>query len=150
VRAGTPGAGTILVVEDEPTVRELAVRILTDRGYGILTAGNGEEATEVAARHPGPIDLLLTDVVMPGMSGPQLFEVLAESRPDLKVLYMSGYPAGSGSLRDLLRGNEVFLPKPFSLSKLTMKVEEVMAADRRSTRGSKDPGAPPRLGSGSR
>jgi len=85
------GSETILLVEDEQGVRDLVRDVLQARGYTILEARHGIEALAVARRHRGPIDLLLTDVVMPRMGGPELAECLAARQPGLKVLYMSGY-----------------------------------------------------------
>ncbi len=83
---------TILLVDDESDVRDLARDILTAKGYRVLEAGGGEEAVRVVQSHGEPIDLLLTDVVMPGMSGPELAAQLRGQRPEMMVLYMSGSP----------------------------------------------------------
>ena len=85
------GSATILVVEDEPPLREVVRRILTEAGHEVLVASGGEEALEVVRDHPERIDLLLSDMVMPGMLGHQLAERLQELRPDIGVLYMSGF-----------------------------------------------------------
>ena len=117
---------TVLVVEDSPAVRSLVVRLLTDRGHRVLQAAGGEEAAAVAARHAGPIALLVTDVVMPGLDGPALAARLVVERPGLAVLYMSGYAAGGiagegggGSAAD-------FIAKPFTLEAMAHKVAEVL------------------------
>jgi len=98
-----PPGTTVLVVEDEPAVRAMAARVLREQGYMVLEADNGADALEVLAAHHGPIDLLLADVVMPQMGGKTLAENLLPHRPDLKVLFMSGYPgrtiAGQGRSR---------------------------------------------------
>jgi signal transduction histidine kinase len=118
------GGGTVLLVEDEDAVRELAREILQERGYVVLEARNGREALEVAARTPGPISLLLTDVVMPGMSGPDLARRLIIGRPALKILYVSGHPdrAADGEAR----APGLFLHKPFSPEALAAKVREAL------------------------
>ena len=113
---------TVLVAEDERPVRDLTRRILTDAGYRVLDAGSGQEALEVAAHHSGSIDLLLTDVVMPGLSGKQLAQQLALRRPNLRVLYMSGYFDGSAEL------GQALLPKPFQRDGLLERVRAAMAA----------------------
>ncbi|HMH75900.1 MAG TPA: response regulator, partial [Candidatus Udaeobacter sp.] len=82
---------TILVVDDDPWVRVLARDVLAGEGYRVLEASDGQDAIRVAAEHPGPIHLLLTDVVMPQMSGPELAKRLVRSRPETKILCMSGY-----------------------------------------------------------
>jgi two-component system, cell cycle sensor histidine kinase and response regulator CckA len=85
------GSETILVVEDDPLVRKAAIRSLSAAGYRVIVAGSGREALEVAAREKHAFDLLLTDVIMPGQNGRELADELRRSRPDLRVLYMSGY-----------------------------------------------------------
>jgi len=110
------GSGTVLLVEDEPMVRSVAERALTRHGYTVICADNGEDALEVVSRGE-PIDLLISDVVMPGMDGPTMVREARKSRPDLKILFMSGY--AEEQLRnsiDLVHVN--FLPKPFSVTEL--------------------------------
>jgi CheY-like chemotaxis protein len=118
------GAGqTILLTEDEAPLRSVLRSVLTDAGYVVLTAGSGLEALEIAARHEGPIGLLLTDVVMPGMRGPELAKKLRESRPTVRVLLMSGY--ADDRLGDL--GPEgTILAKPFSADLLTERVRQAL------------------------
>src|SRR4029077_16283058 len=87
----TRGCETILIVEDEAALRELARELLDASGYKVIEAEGGEKAIELVERSETPIDLLLTDVVMPGMGGKQLAKRLTELRPELRVLYMSGY-----------------------------------------------------------
>lgn len=119
------GAETVLVVEDQEQVRRLVCRILSRDGYHVLAAEGGEDALELAATHQGPIDLLITDVMMSGMNGRELGERMAEARPGLRVLYMSGYTA------DLI-GDQGLSPaapliqKPFTTAALTAKVREVL------------------------
>jgi CheY-like chemotaxis protein len=122
------GGGTVLLVEDEDAVRDLAREILQERGYAVLEARNGREALEVAARTPGPISLLLTDVVMPGMVGPELARRLVIGRPALKVLYVSGHP--DRAVAGEARAPGLFLHKPFSPEELATKVREALDAPR--------------------
>jgi two-component system cell cycle sensor histidine kinase/response regulator CckA len=110
------GSGTVLLVEDEPMVRSVAERALTRHGYTVITADNGEDALEIVARGE-PIDLLISDVVMPGMDGPTMVREARKSRPDLKILFMSGY--AEEQLRNSIDIENVnFLPKPFSVVEL--------------------------------
>jgi CheY-like chemotaxis protein len=119
-----PGTETIMVVEDNPGVREYVGTVLEQLGYIVLEAANGAEALEVAGKHPGEISLLLSDIVMPQMNGPQLTGRLRELRPDLKVLYMSGYTDPSIEV-DLGRG-EAMIQKPFSPTALGDRVRETL------------------------
>ncbi len=118
---------TILVVEDEKAVRELTVKVLRQLGYRILAADSGEQAIEVSKAYPSPIALLLTDVVMPGMSGKQLAEVLLPTRPGMRVLYLSGYTENTVVHHGVLEPGVDFLPKPFSREALAKKIREVLA-----------------------
>ena len=110
------GSGTVLLVEDEPMVRSVAERALTRHGYEVITADNGEDALEILARGD-PIDLLISDVVMPGMDGPTMVREARKSRPDLKILFMSGY-AEEQLRKSIDIENVNFLPKPFSVNEL--------------------------------
>ena len=110
------GTGTVLLVEDEPMVRNVAERALTRHGYTVITADNGEEALEVLGRGE-PIDLLISDVVMPGMDGPTMVAEARKSRPDLKILFMSGY-AEEQLRKSIDIANVNFLAKPFSVADL--------------------------------
>lgn len=110
------GSGTILLVEDEPTVRNVAERALTRHGYTVVTADNGEEALEALGRLD-EIDLLISDVVMPGMDGPTVVREARKNRPDLKILFMSGY-AEEQLRKSIDLENVNFLPKPFSVTDL--------------------------------
>jgi two-component system, cell cycle sensor histidine kinase and response regulator CckA len=129
-RAETPGGSeTILLVEDEETVRTVAARVLTSRGYVVHQAANGEEALAVARTLGGTLDLVLTDVVMPDMGGVQLVERLLELWPELKVVFMSGYAHGDKKLESEAQGvDRSFLQKPFSTDSLTLTVREVLDA----------------------
>jgi two-component system cell cycle sensor histidine kinase/response regulator CckA len=110
------GTGTVLLVEDEPMVRSVAERALTRHGYTVITADNGEDALAVLGTGE-PIDLLISDVVMPGMDGPTMVREARKSRPDLKILFMSGY--AEEQLRNSIDIENVnFLPKPFSVTEL--------------------------------
>jgi two-component system cell cycle sensor histidine kinase/response regulator CckA len=120
------GSGTVLLVEDEPMVRAVAERALTRHGYTVITADNGEEALEVLARGE-PIDLLVSDVVMPGMDGPTVVREARKSRPELKILFMSGY--AEEQLRNSIDVDNVnFLPKPFSVQELAEAAKRTLAA----------------------
>jgi PAS domain S-box-containing protein len=117
---------TILLVEDEPPVRMLVRRTLLNQGYSVLDAGSAEDALALVAQKHGPIDLMLTDSVLPGASGPALALELAATRPDMKVLFVSGYSA-DGVLQDRgLTPGQAFLQKPFELEVLASKVRELL------------------------
>lgn len=120
------GAETILLVEDERIVREFAVQALKGLGYHVLFAPNGTEAMRVAHDHGGPIHLLLTDVVMPQMSGKILAERLSRVRPELKVLYVSGYTENTIVHHGVLDEGIHFLPKPYSPRNLAAKIREIL------------------------
>ena len=99
--------------------------ILMCIGYKVLAATNGEEGVDLAAQHSGGIDLVLTDVVMPKMDGREMVRKIAAARPDVKVLYISGYTEHAAAIRDTL-GDAVFLGKPFTPGALTRKVREIL------------------------
>jgi len=119
------GAQTVLVVEDEEGVRELTRRLLSRQGYTVLLAADAVEATRLYEDHPG-IDLLLTDVVMPGTNGPDLVLKLTERRPGLKVIYMSGYTDEAIVHHGVLDAGIAFLHKPFTSEMLGLKIREVL------------------------
>ena len=120
------GTETVLVVEDQDPVRNLAVTVLKEQGYRVLDAARGRDALLAAERHTGPIHLLLTDVVMPHMSGKELADRLKPLRPEMKVLYMSGYAAGVITRRERLESDAAYLAKPFAPDVLAIKVREVL------------------------
>jgi signal transduction histidine kinase/CheY-like chemotaxis protein len=127
VRAETPtGTETVLVVEDEPQVRRLAVGALRQLGYVVLEAGDGESALEAARAHLGAIDLLLTDVVMPGMDGPKLAERLRIERPNIAVLFASGYDDSRIGKAGILPDDVDFLAKPYDLRTLGRRIRDVI------------------------
>jgi two-component system, cell cycle sensor histidine kinase and response regulator CckA len=129
--AASPGSGTVLLVEDHPSVRALARRILERNGYRVREAATGGEALQLCEGYDGPLDLLLTDVVMPRMSGRELAERLQEIRPGLPVLFMSGYAEDEIAHRGVLEPGTHFIEKPFSPEAFARKVQEVLAAARR-------------------
>lgn len=122
------GTETVLLVEDEEAVRKLAKEILEMQGYTVLAAQAGDQALQLCKRHDGPIHLLITDVVMPGMSGRELVERLSGKRPHLKVLYMSGYTDDAIVRHGILEAVTNFIQKPFAPDVLCHKVQDVLSA----------------------
>ena len=122
------GTETILVAEDEDGVRSLTREVLEKYGYTVLEAANGEEALKVADRHQGPLHLLLSDVVMPRMGGPELAQELVARRPEVKVLYMSGYTDHPMVRRGVVNAGVAFLQKPFTPTVLVSRIREVLEA----------------------
>jgi two-component system, cell cycle sensor histidine kinase and response regulator CckA len=120
------GSETILVAEDEDGVRSLTREVLEKYGYTVLEASNGEEALKVAERHQGPLDLLLSDVVMPRMGGPELAQELLARRPAVKVLYMSGYTDHPMVRRGVVNAGVAFLQKPFTPTVLVSRIREIL------------------------
>jgi two-component system, cell cycle sensor histidine kinase and response regulator CckA len=125
--APPPSHETILVVEDDAQVRSLLRRVLSKVGYDVLLADNGLSALEIWQSRPGPIDLVVTDVVMPKMSGKDLVSRLSESQPQLKVLYMSGFTDDALGHHGVLDPGTPFLAKPFTAEQLKKKVQSVLA-----------------------
>ena len=121
----SPAGATILVVDDEPTVLETVRDGLMAHGYEVLTAGSGEEALQVSQAHQGAIALALIDVVMPVMSGPDVAQRLHQARPDLKILFMSGFSTDVVVVHGITAGDPL-LVKPFSLESLARKVHELV------------------------
>ncbi len=122
------GGGTVLVVEDDEQLRRLTHRALASQGYTVLEADRGSTALDIARRHKGEIDLLLTDVIMPDTNGPKLAETIRAARPGLRVLYMSGYPDGAIASHGMLEPGVAYLAKPFTTEAITRKVREVLEA----------------------
>jgi CheY-like chemotaxis protein len=120
------GNETVLLVEDEPVVRELAVATLREKGYTVVEAVNGEEGLRLARQHDGKIDLVLTDVVMPVMGGKEMADAIRTSHPDTKVLFTSGYTEDALGHHGVLRPGILFLPKPYLTATLARKVREVL------------------------
>jgi CheY-like chemotaxis protein len=118
----------VLLVEDEEGVRGLAQLSLEKHGYTVLSASSGPEALAIADAHPGVIDVLVTDVVMEGMTGREVFERLHAQRPTLKVLYMSGYNDDEVVRRGIVEAKSPFLQKPFALGTIPKKVREVLGS----------------------
>lgn len=116
----------ILVVDDEPDVRKLVGAMVGNFGYEVLTADSGEHALTLYRNH-GPIDLLITDVVAPGMSGPMLADKLTELQPDLKVLYISGYDNTTVVQKYVVERGHQLLAKPFTVDELQSRVRELLA-----------------------
>ncbi len=132
-----PGAApdvTILLVEDDPAVRRTARRILERDGYHVLVAETGEEALERLRTHPERVDLLITDLVMPGMGGAELMRRVADGQEPPRILFVSGYDAGAAERGEIPPAAE-FLPKPFTLAGFQEKVREVLGGERGAGKG---------------
>ncbi len=125
-KSSRKGMENILLVEDNEPVRNLGRTILKRQGYNVLEAGNGEDALEILAAHGGVIDLLLTDVVMPGMNGQELYQMAVQRHQHLRVLYMSGYTDDIIAHRGVLKKGIQLIQKPFSVDGLAAKVREVL------------------------
>lgn len=125
------GQAVILVVDDDSAVREVAARVLQRAGFHVLQAGEGSEALEVARAHSGRLDLLLTDVVMPGMNGRELGERLALERPDTRLLYMSAHTEDEVLVRGVRVAEMNFVYKPFTLEGLVQAVRRILSSERR-------------------
>jgi two-component system cell cycle sensor histidine kinase/response regulator CckA len=139
--AEMPARGTILLVEDEEGVRSVLSELLIGLGYTVLPAGNGVEAVGIATTHAGSIDLVVTDMVMPEMSGQELGRTLAEKWPDLRILYMSAFASNIYSPSALANALADFISKPFDLEDFVVKVRELIEAPPRSRPGAA--GSPP-------
>jgi signal transduction histidine kinase/FixJ family two-component response regulator len=139
--AADHGTEVLLLVEDEDSIREPAAEILESRGYLVLPASGGAEALALAQAHAGPIDLMITDVVMPGMNGNQLAEELRSSRPGMRVLYISGYPEDAIAHHGVLDADKAFLQKPCPAAVLLRTVREVLDAGREAAAAAATSGA---------
>src|SRR5580700_10681130 len=117
---------TVLVVDDEPEIRKLVGAMVTQFGYSVLTADSGDHALTVYSHHKAPIELLITDVVAPGMSGPMLADKLSAIQPDLKVLYISGYDNTHVVQKYVVEKGHVLLAKPFTMEELKAKVTALL------------------------
>jgi len=122
------GSETILLVEDEEPLRRLCTEFLEQLGYNMLSAGNGKEALSLVKDYQGKIDLLISDVLMPELPGPELAEALLAMRPDLKVIFISGYPDGALSPNGVLKPGTFLVNKPFTIKALTAKLREVLSS----------------------
>ncbi len=139
-RDSPAGAEVILLVEDEVSVRTMTQRLLQRGGYTVLSAGSASEAEQLFASHPSPVHLLLTDIVMPGPNGIELSTRLRRQRPELAVLYISGYAEGSLPARSALPAGAMLLAKPYSSDVLLSRVREVLDRATRRRRSRSDPG----------
>lgn len=126
---------TILVVDDEPEIRKLVSAMLSNSGYQIILADTGEQAIKLFRKQPKAIDLLLTDVVAPGMAGPTLADQLTELKPDLRVLFMSGYDNRQVVQKYVVEKGHLLLPKPFTMKQLEAKVAEALKSHKTSKSG---------------
>ncbi len=124
------GSATILVIDDEPDVLRLVEAILNEQGYHVVIAKGSDNAIRTFDRMSKKPDLVLTDVVMPGMSGPMLIDQLLQTTPNLRVLFMSGYDDRQVVQKYVVEKGFALIPKPFTLHKLAATVKEVLDADR--------------------
>lgn len=120
------GSETVLAVDDDPTMLDLLEEVLKPLGYNVLSAASGEEALEMASTHQDKIDLLLTDVILPGIKGQELAKQLLNSCPDVSVLFMSGYLCPSMAHTDSEQRFDAFIQKPFSPHALLRKMRKLL------------------------
>lgn len=127
--ATSPALGPIiLLVDDEPSIRRVAEKFLTNHGYRVLSAASGDEALRQAQGHAGPIDLVITDVVMPNMGGPEMVTRLVEERPALqRVVYISGFSDAAPPPGQPPQVLSLYVPKPFELPELLRAVQALLA-----------------------
>ncbi len=118
----------ILVVDDEPFVLNIVASILENAGFTVLRAASGEEALEIGARHTGPIRLLLSDVIMPGLTGPSLAERFTEAHLETECMFMAGLPDTPEVCERIVNRGRAFLPKPFVPRTLLSKVNQVLGS----------------------
>jgi DNA-binding response OmpR family regulator len=123
-----PKLETVLVVDDEESIRSLVSRVLSKQGYEVLEAATPEEAIRISDEYPDPIPLAVSDVILPGMRGPEMVKQMRHTRRDLRVLYISGYTDDDALSAGVLEAGEGFLQKPFSLHSLTQTVRAVLDA----------------------
>jgi CheY-like chemotaxis protein len=123
------GSETILLVEDDDEVRSVATRILRRNGYRVLEAGNGADALRVCEEEDEPVDLIVTDIVMPEMNGPELAEKIREKQPDARILFTSGYTEDAVIRQSFLHPGEAFIEKPFTPASLAKKARELLDPD---------------------
>jgi DNA-binding NtrC family response regulator len=124
----------IIVVDDEPEIRKLVMAMLTRNGYRVFTADSGENALRLFRNNPD-VDLLLTDVVAPGMSGPMIADQIAALKPDIKVIFMSGYDNTQVVQRYVVEKGYTLLVKPFNMEQLGRKVRQVLSDSQTSAAG---------------
>ena len=130
VLPATGGGETILMVEDDDALRTVACRALVQCGYTVLEASNGQAALRMCASHNGNVDLVVTDMVMPEMSGAELAECIAMNFPEVKLLLMSGYTRDEAARRGIASERYSFLEKPFTPAKLAARVRELLDGTR--------------------
>ncbi len=118
----------ILVVDDEPEIRKLVSAMVRQFGYEVMTADSGEHALTLYRHHKGPLTMLITDVVAPGMSGPMLADKLTAIQPDLKVLYISGYDNTHVVQKYVVEKGHALLAKPFTVAELQTKMQELLTS----------------------
>jgi CheY-like chemotaxis protein len=127
ISLGLPGIETVLVVEDEPALRALTARMLERHGYTVLLAGDGDDAARICAEHPEPIQVVLMDVMLPGMSGPAIAEWITRQRPEARIVYVSGYTDAAITHHGVLNPGTTFLQKPFTSEALLATIRRVLA-----------------------
>ena len=123
------GVETILLVEDDDEVREVALRILRNNGYHVLEAANGADALRVCEQQPFPVDLVVTDIVMPEMGGTELAEKIRETQPDARILFTSGYTEDAAVRQSFMHPGEAFIEKPFTPASLAKKAREMLGSN---------------------
>ena len=128
------GRKTILVVDDEPEIRKLVSAMVSQFGYTVLTADSGEHALTLYRNQHGPLEMLITDVVAPGMSGPMLADKLSALQPDLKVLYISGYDNTHVVQTYVVEKGHALLSKPFAVDELGAKISELLSRPAKAIR----------------
>lgn len=124
------GTETILLVDDEESLRQVVTQFLSQElGYNLLSVGSGEEALGLVETYSGEIDLLVTDILLPGMSGPELAKKMGALYPNLGIMYISGYADHSLESHGLTSSNSILLQKPFTIKSLATKVREILDKD---------------------